>query len=473
MQNSKDIIKEQEISGVLEKAMTQATDRSAISDVLFRAKEKQGLSLIDAAALLLCTVKDLNAEILSAAGKVRRDIYGERLVLFAPLYISNYCVNDCEYCGFRARSTAPRTRLSTDEIERETEELINAGHKRLLLECGEDDTLNPIDYVVEAIDTIYKVKVGSNWIRRINVNIAPSGVHGFKRLKKAGIGTYQLFQETYHRETYAALHTGPKADYERQFFAHDQAFEAGIDDVGLGVLFGLYDYRFEVCSILKHAFYLERKFGVGPHTVSVPRLRQADGVTMSSRYKVSDDDLLKIIAVIRLTLPYTGIILSTRESAAFRGRAFKVGVTQASAGSVAAPGGYARKDKGKDKKSAQGYSQAYSQFRLADNRTAREFIKDAINNAILPSFCTACYRRGRTGEAFMELAKPGDIQAFCSPNAILTLKEYLEDFAAPDVRASGDELIEKHLRDIRDTRLREETEKRINRIKAGARDLFF
>ncbi|MCK4847354.1 MAG: [FeFe] hydrogenase H-cluster radical SAM maturase HydG, partial [Deltaproteobacteria bacterium] len=397
------------------------------------------------------------------AGEVRKKIYGERLVLFAPIYISNHCVNDCEYCGFRSTNTQKRTKLTTRDVTTETKTLINMGHKRLLLECGEAPDMNTLDYVIEAIDTIYSTSVGSNNIRRVNVNIAPLDLEGFKRLKAADIGTYQLFQETYHRETYESAHHGPKADYTRQLFAHDRAFAAGIDDIGLGVLFGLYDYRFEVIALLHHARYLEDRFGVGPHTVSVPRLRAAPGVTpgvtVDAKYQVSDAELLKIIAVIRLAMPYTGIILSTREGAELREDAFKVGVTQASTGSVATPGGYGEGRDGATRFTLPQFT--LPQFTLKDERSVKDFIGDILADGVLPSFCTACYRRGRTGEAFMDLAKPGDIEAFCSPNALLTFKEYIEDFAAPELLSKASSLIERHLNEITDRGLRAETIRRL------------
>jgi 2-iminoacetate synthase len=459
MRNTTEIIDEQRIFAILEGVRGNSIARAG--QILSRARARTGLSLEEAAELLTVEEGELSRTILDAAGEVKKAIYGERLVLFAPLYISNVCVNDCDYCGFHRSNPQERTRLTPEEISGEAKALIDRGHKRVLLECGEDPELNTIDYVVEAISTIYSTKSGNGEIRRVNVNIAPTDVDGFRRLKAAGIGTYQLFQETYHQQTYAALHRGPKANFKRQIFAHDNAFEAGIDDVGLGALFGLYDFKFEVLGLISHAHYLERTFGVGPHTISVPRLRAAPTVSMERQYDVSDEELLRIIAVLRLALPYTGIILSTRERPELRSRAFDIGVTQASASSVAAPGGY-----GARKKTA-------IQFNLEDSRTVDTFLKDVIAQELLPSFCTACYRRGRTGETFMELAKPGDIQTLCRPNAILTFKEYLEDYASADVRDGGKTVIDKYLPRIGDTGLREETERRIKKIEAGERDLFF
>lgn len=462
MDEIKKIIDEEQLRSILEKSSKDALDRALVTDVLDKARTASGLTLNEAAVLLSIEDEELAAAMLEIAGEVRRSIYGERLVLFAPLYISNFCVNNCEYCGFRSANRSNRTKLTMSEVGDETQVLIDMGHKRLLLECGEDPALNTIDYVCDAINTIYSTCSGKGKIRRINVNMAPTSVENFKRLKEAGIGTYQLFQETYHQETFKKMHSGPKADYARQLFAHDRAFSTGIDDIGLGVLFGLYDYRFEVMGLLSHARYLEESFGVGPHTVSVPRLRSAPGVLMKPPHAISDKELLKVISVLRLALPYTGIILSTRERAVIRERAFKVGVTQASVGSVATPGGY------------EGKQDSVAQFSLGDERPVREFINDILAEGVLPSFCTACYRRGRTGEAFMELARPGDIETFCSPNALLTFREYIEDFAAaPELLSEASLLIEKHLREIADIGLREETRRRLVKIGSGERDLFF
>ncbi|MEE8574810.1 MAG: [FeFe] hydrogenase H-cluster radical SAM maturase HydG, partial [Thermodesulfobacteriota bacterium] len=405
MTNSfKEIIDEEEIFTLLDAPQPSIKETK---DVLVKAREGNGLSLHEVRTLIT-SGPEAAEEILAAAGEVKEKIYGNRLVLFAPLYLSNHCVNDCRYCGFRNSNNSKRTILSTEEIASEVKALTRMGHKRLLLECGEDPDRNTIDYVAGAISTIYSTVSPAGKIRRVNVNIAPPDIEGFKILKSAGIGTYQLFQETYHRPTYESMHCGPKADYERQIRAHDLAFEAGIDDVGLGVLFGLYDFRFELLSLISHARYLEKRFGVGPHTVSVPRLRAAEGVELRTGFEIINEELLLVIAVLRLALPYTGIILSTREAAELRTRAFSAGVTQASAGSAAAPGGYNSADKNT------------TQFTLADSRPVEEFLKSTLAENLLPSFCTACYRQGRTGEAFMELARPGEIGSLCRPNAILT-----------------------------------------------------
>ncbi len=434
-----------------------------VRDILTKAELRQGLDLKEAAVLLRVEEPELSDEIFRSAGRVKRAIYGERLVLFAPLYTSSFCVNDCAYCGFRSSNREQRTRLSMEEIRSEARALIDMGHKRVLLECGEEGELNTIDYTIDSIEAIYSARSGNGEIRRVNVNIAATDVENYKRLKKAGIGTYQLFQETYHQPTYTRLHKGPKADYSRQLFAHDRAFEAGIDDVGLGVLFGLYDYRFEVLALLSHARYLERTFNVGPHTFSVPRFKQAKGASVATDYLVSDDELLKIIAVLRLAVPYTGMIISTRESAGFRKKAFEIGISQASACSSASPGGYSNKEA----------HEQFGQFSIGDHRAMDDFLSDALSADLLPSFCTACYRRGRTGEVFMKLAKPGEIEHLCSPNALLTFKEYLEDYASVDVKALGAQVVERYLGEIDDPLLREETREMLKKIEGGERDCFF
>jgi 2-iminoacetate synthase len=339
------------------------------------------------------------------------------------------------------------------------------GHKRLLLECGES-SLSDIDYVEEAIATIYGTKNGKGEIRRVNVNIAATTVDHYRRLKEAKIGTYQLFQETYHRTTYEAIHEGPKRDYERQILALDRAQEAGIDDVGLGVLFGLYDYKFEVLALLYHARHLEEKFGVGPHTISVPRFRPAGGVDFHPPHPVSDESFKKLVAILRLSVPYTGMIISTRESVAMRAEAFDLGISQTSAGSRTSPGGYGQR--GEEEESCPS-----AQFQIADHRPPDEIIRSICQLGYLPSFCTACYRKGRTGKEFMDLAKPGDIHHLCGPNAILTFKEYLLDYATEETRSVGEDTLSHHLSDISQPNLREKTEERLQELEEGKRDIYF
>ena len=458
MSKVKDVINEEEIFEVLEKTMKPSKKR--VLEILNKALKKKGLTLEEVG--LLCNTKDpkLIEKMFKTAWQIKREIYGERLVFFAPLYISSFCVNDCEYCGFHRRNPESRKKLSLKEVEEQVKILEDMGHKRLLLEFGEHPKENPIDYVVDVIKTIYKTKSGKGEIRRVNVNIAATSVEDYCKLKAAGIGTYQLFQETYHKKTYNKMHNGPKADYERQLFAHDRAFEGMIDDVGLGVLFGLYDWRFEVLGLVSHAKYLDQKFGVGPHTFSIPRFQPAETVDIELPYRVSEKELLKIIAILRMTVPYTGMIISTRERPAIRSKAFEIGISQTSAASRASPGGYGRKHELK-------------QFHLSDHRNVDEVLMSILKQDLLPSFCTACYRLGRTGERFMNLAKPGEIQNFCRPNAILTLKEYLLDYASPEVNKLGEEIINKYIKQIPDLERQKETQKRLGRLRRGERDLYF
>jgi 2-iminoacetate synthase len=400
--------------------------------------------------------------LLNTAGWVKHQIYGERLVFFAPLYISDFCINDCKYCNFhRSNKSLKRRNLTLEEIGEQAGFLINMGHKRVLLECGEDSRHSPIDYVLEAIEKIYSIKTKKGNIRRINVNIAATTVENYRKLKRAKIGTYQLFQETYHRKTYEKLHDGPKADFNRQIRAHERAFKAGIDDLGIGVLFGLYDWRFEVLALVSHARYMDKRFGVGPHTISVPRFRPGPTINYGPEHKVSDADFLKLIAVLRLAVPYTGMIISTREKPAIRNLAFKIGISQASAASVTSPGGYGRKTSDE------------AQFKLYDHRGLAEVIDSILDKKLLPSFCTACYRLGRTGHDFMSLSKPGEIHNFCRPNGLLTFAEYLEDFAVDGVYKKGYQVINFYLGKIKNRNLREQALKRLDRIRQGERDLYF
>ncbi len=438
--------------------------KGKILDILAKARGAKGLEPAEASSLLQVNDRDLMEEIFREAREVKLKIYGKRLVLFAPLYLSNDCLNNCRYCGFRRDNRLlSRKRLTVEEIRQQVRVLESLGHKRILLECGESN-LSGVDYVAKAIEAIYETKNGGGEIRRVNVNIAATTVENYRRLKAARIGTYQLFQETYHRPTYEALHEGPKLDYDRQILAHDRAQEAGIDDVGLGVLFGLYDYRFEVMGLLYHALHLEEKFGVGPHTISVPRWRPAAGVDFEAPYPVADEDFKKLVAVLRLAIPYTGMIISTRESAQMRTEAFRLGISQTSAGSCTSPGGYGKAENG------DGGSE---QFQVADHRTPDEVIRSICQMGYLPSFCTACYRRGRTGKEFMAMAKPGEIQELCAPNAILTFKEYLLDYASMETRKAGEETLHRHLEDVALGPMREETQKRLHRMEEGKRDLYF
>lgn len=434
-----------------------------LQEILEKSKKLQRLSMQDVAVLLNTTDADGIKEILQTANWVKNEIYGNRLVIFAPLYISNLCNNDCAYCAFRCTNTnISRKALSQEEITKETLALLKTGQKRVLLVAGESYPKEGLDYVLKAIDTVYAARDGKNNIRRLNVNLAPLEVADFKRLKEHDIGTFQLFQETYHEETYMKLHLkGPKRDYNYRLTAIDRAFEAGIDDIGIGVLFGLYDYKYEVLALISHIEHLENKFGLGPHTISVPRLEPAEGSEIASTppYPVSDDDFKKMIAILRLAVPYTGLILSTRETAETRSEALDYGISQISAGSKTNPGGYSDVD-------------SMEQFSLGDHRNLDEVIYDVCVHGYIPSFCTGCYRSGRTGLDFMEYAKPGDIKKKCSPNAIITFQEYLEDYASPKTKIIGEKTIAKALLALPDEKILEYTKKSIQKIKDGQRDIF-
>ncbi len=452
----KEIVDEEKFTNLLKEKENPSPKE--VEEVLAKAKEKKGLSLSETATLLNVEDEDLVQEIKKTAGKIKREIYGERIVLFAPLYLSNFCVNDCAYCGFHRRNPHPRRKLTQEEIRDEVYLLEDMGHKRVLIECGEDPENNPIDYLVSAIKTVYETKKGRGEIRRVNVNISATTTENYRRLKEVGIGTYQLFQETYHRPTYERLHRGPKKDYIRQLFAHDRAFAAGLDDLGIGVLFGLADYRFEVLALLSHAQYLEKRFGVGPHTISFPRFRPAPTVDFLPPYPVSEEELLKIISVMRLAVPYTGMILSTRERREVREEAFLIGISQTSAGSRTTPGGYSATEEA-------------PQFEISDRRRLDEVILGLLKLKLIPSFCTACYRSGRTGEKFMKIAKPGKVSSLCGLNGLLTFKEYLLDYASKEVRELGEEVLSYYLNQI-DSGFREKTEESLRRIERGERDIY-
>lgn len=456
-----DFINEAAIWDILEK--NKNPEPSQIKDVLAKASEMKGLSLEDVAILTCISDPEMLAELFDAANRVKNTIYGKRLVLFAPLYISNLCANECLYCAFRATNKAiERHALSQEHIARETEVLINQGHKRILLVAGESYPRQGFDYVLDSIRTIYGVKSEHGEIRRVNVNVAPLNTEEFKRLKAEKIGTYQIFQETYHRETYKKVHiAGKKRDYNWRVWALHRAMEAGIDDVGIGVLFGLFDYRFEILAMMQHIAELESKFSVGPHTISVPRLEPATNSDLASHppFPVSDIDFRKIVAILRLAVPYTGIIMSTRETAKMRRETFALGVSQISAGSKTNPGGYEEED------------QVSSQFSLGDHRSLDEVIRDVASMGYIPSFCTACYRLGRTGQDFMDLAKPGDIRLHCAPNALSSFKEYLNNFASPETKEVGEKLIRKSIEQMSGL-ARQRAEKLVKRVEAGRDDVY-
>jgi len=439
-------------------------DSVRVRDILAKARELKGLDLEEVAVLTSVSEPDLISEMFATARAVKNEIYGTRLVLFAPLYISNLCVNECQYCAFRSKNKeVTRRALTQEEIATETRILVEQGHKRVLLVAGESNRDKDLDYILDAIDTVYNTKSGHGEIRRINVNIAPLSVEAFKRLKAAQIGTYQVFQETYHRPTYQEVHVrGPKRDYDWRITAPDRAMEAGIDDIGIGALFGLTDWRFEMLGIMQHIRHLESKFGVGPHTISVPRLEPATGSELAGNppFCVSDTDFQKIVAIFRMAVPYTGIIMSTRETPDMRRATLALGVSQISAGSRTNPGGYAESEQA-----------CASQFSLGDHRPLDEVIRDVAELGYIPSFCTACYRLGRTGQDFMDLAKPGEIKKHCEPNALSTFQEYLLDYASPETRRAGEARIQTTL-DEMDPAIRKIADRLLARVRADKRDVF-
>jgi len=445
---------------------SKVPDGKELDEILAHARELKGISFEEAERLLLVEDEKSIDKLAETANFIKEAIYGKRLVIFAPLYVSNLCNNECLYCAFRrSNKMITRNTLTLDQIAKETEALIEQGHKRVLLVSGEGLGKSALDYTIDAMRTVYSVKTEKGNIRRINVNIAAMEADDYKRLKTAGIGTYQLFQETYHEDTYRKMHkAGPKSDYIYHLGAMDRAMEGGIDDVGVGILFGLTDYKYEILALLQHIKHLENRFGVGPHTISVPRLEPATGSDISANppNPVTDSDFRKIIAILRITVPYTGIILSTRETAETRREALHLGVSQISAGSKSDPGGYTKKD------------HTDAQFSLGDHRSLAEVIEDIVDFDHIPSFCTGCYRLGRVGKDFMDLAKPGAIKAHCYPNAIFTFTEYLEDFADGKLREKGYALIEKTIEEsITNEKLAEGVRKNMDEIKKGKRDIYY
>ncbi len=462
--NAEEFIDNQEVLNSLEYAKKNKSNIELINQILEKAKKEKGLTHREASVLLACDIPEKNEEIFKLAKKIKQDYYGNRIVMFAPLYLSNYCVNGCVYCPYHKKNThIPRIKLSQEDIKREVEALQDMGHKRLAIETGEDPINNPIEYILDSIKTIYSVKHKNGAIRRVNVNIAATTVENYKKLHDAGIGTYILFQETYNKKSYEELHpTGPKHNYNYHTEAMDRAMEGGIDDVGLGVLFGLESYKYEFAAILMHAEHLEAAFGVGPHTISVPRIRKADDIDPETFDNGIDDDIFaKIVACIRIAVPYTGMIVSTRESQKCRERLLELGISQVSGGSKTSVGGYF-KPMPEDENSAQ--------FDVSDRRPLDDVIRWLIELGYIPSFCTACYRKGRTGERFMEICKNEQIHNFCHPNALMTLKEYLEDYASPETKAAGEKLIQKELIQFQDNKLEEDLEQKLVKIHEGERD---
>lgn len=465
--HAEEFIDHQEILDTLAYADAHKTDAALIDQILDKARQRKGLSHREASVLLACELEDKVQEVYALAEQIKKDFYGNRIVMFAPLYLSNYCVNGCLYCPYHLKNKhIARKKLTQEEIRAEVIALQDMGHKRLALEAGEDPVNNPIEYILESIQTIYSIKHKNGAIRRVNVNIAATTVENYKKLHEAGIGTYILFQETYHKESYEKLHpTGPKRDYAYHTEAHDRAMEGGIDDVGLGVLFGLEGYRYEFAGLLMHAEHLEAVFGVGPHTISVPRVCPADDIDPGAFDNgISDDLFAKLVACIRVSVPYTGMIVSTRESAKVRERVLYLGISQISGGSRTSVGGYVEEEPEEENS---------AQFDVSDRRTLDQVVHWLMDKGYIPSFCTACYREGRTGDRFMSLCKSGQIQNCCLPNALMTLQEYLEDYAAPDTKAVGERCIREQLEHIPNEKVRSFTEDKLAKIGQGERDFRF
>lgn len=459
-----EFISHEEVLETLAYAEANKRNEDLIDAIIAKARLRKGLSHREAAVLLDCDIEEKNREIYALAGQIKKDFYGNRIVMFAPLYLSNYCINGCAYCPYHLKNKhIARKKLTQEEVAREVAALQDMGHKRLAIEAGEDPVHNPIEYILECIRTIYSVKHKNGSIRRVNVNIAATTVENYQKLRDAGIGTYILFQETYHKESYEKLHpTGPKHNYAYHTEAMDRAMQGGIDDVGLGVLFGLELYRYEFTALLMHAEHLEAVHGVGPHTISVPRIRHADDIDPNVFDNGIDDDIFaKIIACIRISVPYTGMIVSTRESQACRERVLHLGVSQISGGSRTSVGGYYEPEP-EDEKS--------EQFDVSDKRTLDEVVQWLMKLGYIPSFCTACYREGRTGDRFMSLCKSGQIQNCCHPNALMTLKEYLIDYARAETKTLGDALIKVEINSIPKDRVKQFVRDNLVRIEGGQRD---
>ena len=466
-EHAAEFIHDGEIRDTLKYAVEHRDDRALIEEILTKAAEGKGISHREAAVLIEVQDKEIEERIFHIARQIKERIYGNRIVMFAPLYLSNYCVNGCVYCPYHAKNrTIPRRKLTQEEIRREVIALQDMGHKRLALETGEHPTMSPIEYVLESIDTIYSIHHKNGAIRRVNVNIAATTVENYTRLKDAGIGTYILFEETYDREAYERLHpTGPKSDWAYHTEAMDRAMLGGIDDVGVGALFGLSNYRYDVVGILMHAEHLEARFGVGPHTISVPRIRPADDIDPKDfPNAVTDEVFRRIVAVLRIAVPYTGMIVSTRESKRSRELVLDVGVSQLSGGSKTSVGGYAEGIENAEES---------AQFDISDERTLDEIVGWLLELGYIPSFCTACYREGRTGDRFMSLAKRGLIGNCCAPNALMTLAEYLEDYASPRVKVEGYKMIDRLQQIIPSDKVRRITEENLKAILEGKRDFRF
>ncbi|MGI6153457.1 MAG: [FeFe] hydrogenase H-cluster radical SAM maturase HydG [Christensenellaceae bacterium] len=455
-------INDNEIVETIYDARQLAKEKNEVLQIIKKAGKYEGLTYKEAAVLSYVEDEDLLEQMFETSRRIKEHIYGNRIVMFAPLYLSDYCVNECRYCAFHHSGIQKRRKLTQEEIVEQVKVLEKMGHKRLALETGEDPVNSSIDYLLESIKTIYSIKADNGEIRRVNVNIAATTVENYKKLKEAGIGTYILFQETYHLPTYEYMHPkGPKSNYEYHTTAHDRAMQAGIDDVGLGVLYGLYDWHYDLVGQIMHAEHLEAVYGVGPHTLSMVRIRDAGDIKKTDyEHAVSDPDFKKIVAILRMTVPYTGMILSTREAGTFRNEVIDLGISQVSAGSCTSVGGYTE-------------TKQQPQFEIEDHRTPVEVTKDLIGKGYIPSFCTACYRQGRTGDRFMRLAKNGQIGNICQPNALITLKEYAEDYGDAEFQHMAEELISNELEKIPSDTVREQTSEYLKKIERGERDFRF
>ncbi|MDM0931801.1 [FeFe] hydrogenase H-cluster radical SAM maturase HydG [Clostridium perfringens] len=465
--NALDFIKDDEINSLIAKGKELVSDKELVREIIEKSKSAEGLTPEETAVLLNLEDKELIEEMFKAARQVKEKLYGKRLVVFAPLYVSNYCVNNCTYCGYKyCNNELKRKKLNKEQLIEEVKVLESLGHKRIALEAGEDPVNAPLDYILDCIKSIYSIKFDNGSIRRINVNIAATTVENYKRLKDAEIGTYILFQETYHKPTYEKLHvSGPKHNYNYHTTAMHRAREAGIDDIGMGVLYGLYDYKYETLAMLMHAMDLEETTGVGPHTLSVPRIRPAENVSLENYpYLVDDEDFKKIVAILRLAVPYAGLILSTREEPGLRDEIIALGVSQVSTGSCTGVGGYSESYIDPEEK---------PQFEVGDHRSPVEMIESLMEAGYIPSYCTACYREGRTGERFMDIVKSGELYKICEANALITLKEFIDDYGTDRTREIGDKLIKKSIDEIDNESFRKSVEEKINKISNGTRDLRF
>lgn len=465
--NALDFIKDDEINSLIAKGKELVSDKELVREIIEKSKSAEGLTPEETAVLLNLEDKELIEEMFKAARQVKEKLYGKRLVVFAPLYVSNYCVNNCTYCGYKyCNDELKRKKLNKEQLIEEVKVLESLGHKRIALEAGEDPVNAPLDYILDCIKSIYSIKFDNGSIRRINVNIAATTVENYKRLKDAEIGTYILFQETYHKPTYERLHvSGPKHNYNYHTTAMHRAREAGIDDIGMGVLYGLYDYKYETLAMLMHAMDLEETTGVGPHTLSVPRIRPAENVSLENYpYLVDDEDFKKIVAILRLAVPYAGLILSTREEPGLRDEIIALGVSQVSTGSCTGVGGYSESYIDPEEK---------PQFEVGDHRSPVEMIESLMEAGYIPSYCTACYREGRTGERFMDIVKSGELYKICEANALITLKEFIDDYGTDRTREIGDKLIKKSIDEIDNESFRKSVEEKINKISNGTRDLRF